>query len=249
MKRHKKEAGEKAAGGMIGLLIAALLLLALTGAGYYLLKHYEITTVYVEGNVHYSQEEIEDMVMQGRLGSNSLYLTLKYRNRGVEDVPFVETMDVDILSADAIKITVYEKALAGYVEYLGRYLYFDKDGIVVESSDKRTAGIPQVTGLTFGYVVMYERLPVENEKVFEDILDITQLLNKYGIQADRIYFDKSYHKTLYFEEAKVSLGSNENIDEKIMELKSILPNLEGKKGTLRMDNYSEGMENVTFELE
>lgn len=97
MKRHKKEAGEKAAGRMIGLLIAALLLLALTGAGYYLLKHYEITTVYVEGNVHYSQEEIEDMVMQGRLGSNSLYLTLKYRNRGVEDVPFVETMDVDIL--------------------------------------------------------------------------------------------------------------------------------------------------------
>ena len=31
------------------------------------------------------------------------------------------------------------------IEYLGRYMYFDKDGIIVETSDKKTAGIPQIT--------------------------------------------------------------------------------------------------------
>ena len=56
-------------------------------------------------------------------------------------------------------------------------MYFDKDGIVVETSEQRTPGIPQVAGLQFGYVVMNEKLPVENEEVFEDILDITQLLS------------------------------------------------------------------------
>ena len=34
-----------------------------------------------------------------------------------------------------------------------------------------------------------------------------------------------------------------------MKLKGILPELEGKKGMLRMDNYSEEMKNVTFELD
>ena len=197
----------------------------------------------------YNNEEIMDMVMTGTLGNNSLYLALKYKNKGVDNIPFVQTMDVKILSPDTIKITVYEKAMAGYIEYLGRYMYFDKDGIIVESSELQTPGVPQVSGLTFGYVVMHEKLPVENPEIFEDILDITQLLNKYEIQADKILFDKSMRKTLYFGEARVSLGSNDNIGEKIMKLKAILPELSGKKGLLRMDNYSEEMQNITFEID
>ena len=230
-------------------VVVTVLLLALLALAAQVLQHYRVTTVYVEGNVHYTNEEIMDMVMAGELGDNSLYLAIKYKNKGVEDVPFIQTMDVDILSPDTIKITVYEKALAGYIEHLGRFMYFDKDGIVVEASMERTVGIPQVTGLSFSHVVMHEKLPVENTDVFEDILDITQLLNKYGIVADKIRFDKTMHKTLYFGDARVSLGSNDNIGEKIMKLKAILPELEGKKGLLRMDNYSEEVQNITFEVD
>ena len=226
-----------------GVLLAAGILAALA------LKYYRVTTVYVEGNVHYSNEEIMDMVMSGTLGDNSLYLALKYRDKGVDNITFVQKMDVDILSPDTIRITIYEKAMAGYIEYLGKYMYFDKDGIIVEASEQKSVGIPQVTGLSFGYVVMHEKLPVDNPEIFEDILDITQLLNKYGVQADKIRFDRAMHKTLYFGEARVSLGSNENIGEKIMKLKGILPELAGKKGMLRMDNYSEEVKNVTFELD
>lgn len=229
--------------------VTAGVLLILGIAAAQVLRHYQVTTVYVEGNIHYTNEEIMDMVMEGRLGDNSLYLALKYKNKGVDNVPFVQTMDVEILAPDTIKIIVYEKAIAGYIEHLGRYMYFDKDGIVVESSKERTSGVPQVTGLTFSHVVMYEKLPVENPEVFEDILDITQLMNKYEIQADKIRFDSTMHKTLYFGQARVSLGSNDNIGEKIMKLKAILPELEGKKGLLRMDNYSEEMQNITFEVD
>jgi len=231
------------------LLCTCMALVVAAGLAFTLIRYYRVTTVYVEGNVHYSNEEIIDMVTGGALGDNSLYLALKYRNKGVDDIPFVQTMDVDILSPDTIRITVYEKAVAGYIQYLGKYIYFDKDGIVVEASDQKTVGVPQVTGLTFGYVVMHEKLPVDNPDIFEDILDITQLLNKYQIQADKIQFDKSMHKTLYFGDARVSLGSNDNIGEKIMKLRAILPDLSGKKGLLRMDNYSEEMKNITFEVD
>ena len=232
------------------LLIGIILLLAALGAaGAWALSFYKVTTVYVEGNVHYTNEEIMSMVMDGTLGDNSLYLSLKYKKKGIDTIPFIQKMDVRILAPDTIKITVYEKALAGYIEYLGRYMYFDKDGIIVESSQQRTAGIPQVTGLKFGYVIMHEKLPVENPEIFADILDITQLLNKYDIQADKIQFDRSMQKTLYFGEARVSLGTNDNIGEKIMKLKAILPELSGKKGLLRMDNYSEEVQNITFELD
>ncbi len=47
------------------------------------------------------------------------------------------TMD----SWQSLKIRVYEKNMVGYVRYLGQDVYFDKDGIVVESSTQELEGI------------------------------------------------------------------------------------------------------------
>ena len=41
------------------------------------------------------------------------------------------------------KDSVYEKAVAGYVEYLDKYMYFDKDGTVVEASDTKRRESPR----------------------------------------------------------------------------------------------------------
>lgn len=232
-----------------GILLAVFLslLFLLIGGGLYIINNYKVTTVYVDGSIHYTNEEIMDMVMGGRFGDNSLFLSLKYRDRGIEGVPFIEMMDVSIEAKDTIRITVYEKALAGYVKYLGRYIYFDKDGIVVETSEEETAGIPQVTGLTFDHVVLHDRLPVDKPELFDEILNITQQLAKYSLSADRIYFDSAYQVTLYFGDAKVALGDNVDIDEKIMVLQNILPSLLGKSGTLDMREYSEDTKSYSFE--
>lgn len=233
---------------IIGSFLVAILVIVL-GVYYYIMTHYKVTTVYVEGNIHYTNEEIIDMVMGGKYGDNSLFLSMKYRDQEIDNIPFVETMDVTIESNDTIRITVYEKALAGYVSYLGRYVYFDKDGIVVETSEEKTSGIPQVTGLTFDHVVLYEPLLVEKPEIFDEVLNITQQLSKYSLAVDKIYFDKDYQVTLLFGEVKVALGSNTDIDEKIMKLQSILPNLAGKRGTLDMRELREDMKNYSFESE
>ena len=235
----------------MGILLTVFLslFLILAGGYLYIINNYKVTTVYVDGSIHYTNEEIMEMVMGGRFGNNSLFLSLKYRDKGIEGVPFVETMDVDIEAKDTIRITVYEKALAGYVRYLGRYVYFDKDGIVVETSLEETAGIPQVTGLSFDHVILHDRLPVDKPELFDEILNITQQLSKYSLTADRIYFDSAYNVTLYFGEAKIALGQNEDIDEKIMKLQYILPDLLGKSGTLDMREYSEDTKTYSFEQE
>ena len=230
------------------LSVALLLLVTVFIVGYeYIIRNYTVTTVYVEGNVHYTNEEIMEMVMGGKFGHNSLFLSLKYKDRGMEDIPFIQAMDVTIETKDTIRITVYEKALAGYVSYLGQYMYFDKDGIVVEASTEQTAGIPQVTGLKFDRVILHEQLPVDKPEVFDDVLNITQQLEKYSMSADRIYFDSDYKVTLMFDEVKVSMGDDGYIDEKIMKLQYILPSLMGEKGTLDMREYSEDMKSYTFE--
>ena len=232
----------------IGIGIVVLMLAVVLGVGYYVITTYTVTTVYVEGNVHYTEEEIKEIVMEGPLGNNSLYLTLKYKNKGIQGVPFVDVMDVSILSPDTVRITVYEKVLTGYVRYLGAYIYFDKDGYVVESSSVKTVGVPQIMGLEFDYVVLGEPLPIENPEVFVNILNMTKLLEKYELNSEKIYFQASGDITVYFGEVKVSLGNDRaTLEDKLMLLPELLPSLEGRKGTLQMESYDESGGRYTFQ--
>lgn len=228
-----------------GIIIAIIIFIAI--AADYVLKNYTITNIYVDGNTHYTDEEIVSMVMVDKLDHNSLYLSLKYQDKSIRDIPFIEKMDVNIVSPDTIRINVYEKAIAGYISYLGRYMYFDRDGIIVESSLETTDGVPEVMGLDFNSVVLYQRLPIDNADVFEEILDITQLLSKYNLNADKIFFDKDYNVYLYFDDVEVTIGTNSHIDEKIIQLQYILPKLEGKSGILDMEDYDGTSKNIIFQ--
>lgn len=229
----------------IVLIAILILLIAAAGIGAYVLSRYTVKTIYVEGNTHYTDAQIIGFVMENRLDYNSVYLSLKYKNKEITGIPFVQAMDIKILSRDTIKILVYEKSLAGYVEYLGRFMYFDKDGVVVESSAERIGGIPQVSGLSFDSVELYEKLPIEDDSVFGSVLSITKLLSKYDMTADRIFFSGK-EITLYFGDVRVALGTSEHIDEKVSRLYYILPELTGRSGVLNMKDYENADDNVTF---
>lgn len=257
--KKKKKSSGKAAGysyavatpgewlrANLGVLIASVAIVCLAAIALVVVSVFRVQNISVEGNVHYTSEEIEAMVLTDRLSYNSLYLSLKYRNKEIRDIPFIETMSVRVDSPDSITIRVYEKSVAGYVEYMGRYMYFDRDGIVVESSETRTEGIPQVTGIRFDHVVLYEALPVKNTDIFQEILSITQMLSKHQITTDKIYFNESNEITLYFDNIRAKLGKD-NLEEKVMRLEQILPNLSGESGVLDLQNYSEDRKNVTFQ--
>ena len=231
-------------------ILLAMVFFFSCGTAVYLKETYTVETVYVEGNVHYTEEEIKAIVMSGPFGDNSLYLSLKYKNKGIEGIPFVDVVDVDILSPDTVKIIVYEKTLTGCVRYLDTYIYFDRDGYVVESSGLRTAGVPQIMGLRFDHMVTGEKLPVGNEEIFDSILSITQLLQKYELASDKIYFNKSGAVTLYFDQVKIALGNDSStLEDKLMLLSQLLPNLKGKKGTLQMQTYDANSGKYVFKPE
>ena len=230
----------------IWMVVAAAVLLACAGMTL-ILAGYRVTNVEVVGNSHYTEQEIKDMVLKGNVFDNSLLLNIKYRNKSIENIPFVEKMDVEVKSNDTIRIMVYEKKLAGCISYLGNYMYFDREVIVVESSPQITQGVPEITGLRFNHVLLYEQLPVERSEIFQEILELTQLLDKYEIIADKIYFDTNNNVTLYFGDARVLIGSKSHIDEKIMQLSVIVPSIQGKAGVLDMREYETGTTTLTFE--
>ena len=161
----------------------------------------------------------------------------------------MEKMDVSVLDPHTIKIEVYEKALAGYVEYLEKYMYFDKDGIVVESSRELLDGVVKIEGLDFEHIVLHQVLPVEKKEVFNLILSLTQMLTKYAIDVDKISFDDGMNIWIYRKNVVVQMGKDVFLDEKMAKFKDMLPNLDGLAGTLYLDDYSEDREEFRFKKE
>lgn len=222
------------------LLLLAAAVLAVVGI-------FSIKKINISGNENYTEEEIEKLIFNNKYCYNSLYLYWKYNYNKEYSFPFIDTIDVELISNNEVKINVYEKSMVGYIEYLGSYMYFDKDGIVVESSSELVEGVPLITGLKFDHIILYKELAVEDKAVFNTIVSITQLLAKHEITPDRIYFNSSYDMTLYFGDARVNLGADNETEEKIILLKNILQDLEGLSGVLHMENYTEGVSNITFE--
>jgi cell division protein FtsQ len=123
---------------------------------------------------------------------------------------------------------------------MGSYMYFDRDGTVVESGSELLDGICQVKGLSFSQIVLYEPIETQVKDLFSQVLLMTQLFEKYEMNIEMINFDKSSHVQLTIGDITVELGEPENLDLKIAELNDILPELDGMKGTLYLDDIESG---------
>lgn len=231
--------------GKIALIIGGILVLAVL----LIIVLCPVKTITITGNTHYSEEELEKLIFKNKACYNSLYLLLEYQNGKNVDIPFVEALEVELESLNDVKIRVYEKGIVGYMEILDSYVYFDKDGVVVEISGTCFEDVLQISGLSKNSVSLNKKLPIDDDEIFKVLLNLTQLLEKNEIHPDKLHFSDEGEMTLYFGEAKVFLGQDVNTDEKIIRLKNIVPKLEGRKGTLRMENVDEKTENLTFENE
>ncbi len=232
------------------LLLTLLALLLLAAAAFLVVwKVFTVEKVIVEGNEHYSGEQIQKFVLNDEYSWNSLYVTLKYRFFEVKEVPFVDSIEVSLEDSHTIKLNVTEKGIIGYIyiSAIDRNAYFDTDGFVVETSKEIISGIPQIEGLSCDKVVLYEKLPIKDEKILKNLLDVTRALKKNEAVPDKIQFGDAKDISLDYGGIQVLLGGEDNLTQKILRLSHILPELSGKKGVLHIENWTENTTNIIFD--
>lgn len=223
------------------IIIAALLLIL----GILVLS-VNITEITVTGNEQYTDQQMIDMLFSAPGDRNTAYCYFKDKFQEHRQIPFVEDYSIMIKGLNRAEIIVYEKSVVGYVSYMNSYMYFDKDGIIVESTGTKLPGIPEISGLKFGQIVLYQPLPVENSQIFNEILNLTQILSVYEIEVDKIQYDHLNQATLTIGDIRVVLGDNSSMSGKIGELRDQLPYLEGQSGTLYLDTYDENSSNAWY---
>lgn len=233
----------------IGLIIFLIFVLLMAVAALVVWKVFTVERVEVEGNELYSSEQIEQLVLNDEYSWNSLYVLLKHRFVDMGEVPFVDTMEVTLKNPHTVQISVYEKGILGclYIDSIGQYAYFDKDGFVVETSAEEIPDVPKVTGVNCEEVVLYEQLPLERGEVLGDLLNLTQMLKKYDLLPQEIHYDNKLMPTLIYEGTRVVVGSDAYLSQKVVRLSAILPQLSGLSGTLYLDTWTPDTTDIVFE--
>lgn len=243
-KRRKQRLLKKV---LIGILVFMILSVI---AVFVVVNVFVVKKVRVEGNELYDEQLITDTVLNDEYSWNSLYVLLKYTFIDIENVPFIDTMEVSLADPQTLRIKVYEKGMLGYlyIAAIGENAYFDKDGFVVETSTRIIEGVPKIEGITCDEVVLYEKLPIDNQKLRE-LLTLTQTLKRDSLDPDIIHFGLKESPVLSYGNKEVWLGSIELLTQKVSRLKEIMPNLEGLAGILHMEDWTEESANIIFEKE
>ncbi len=235
--REQETETTKYAGPSVKQMVWILSILLLVAVLIWSYNLYRLNTVTIEGLSRYTEEEFMGRLDDGFLTSMTPFFCLS-DSINQKEIPFIEKYEIDYVGPREARIVVHEKRVTGCVVIMGRYMFFDKDGMVVESSAERLPGIPVVTGLEFQEIVLYRELQVQKQSLFDTILNLTRLIEQNGLAIQEIYFDSAYEVTLYAEDITVLLGKKESYDEALNALAGILEVMGGRTGTLDMRSYS-----------
>lgn len=205
---------------------------------------FRIETVIVSGNVELSKEEIVQTA-EADTGTNIFaYISSKYEKK-LMSVPIIKTANIQKIYPNKLSISVVERMPIGYIVYLeNTYIAIDNEGVVLDVSNSYNKQLPFIVGLKFNEFNLGQKLQVEDEQVFDDIVTLADAFSKYDLISRDIKIDVSNLDDIhvYCNEMDVKFGDVRNSDEKVRKIKAIIeqyPDKVNTKGQLDISNPSD----------
>ncbi len=203
---------------------------------------FKIRTVTVEGNTFFKEDEVaktyQTSFFQKNVLTNLIYDALGF----TKDPPYVREAELSYPSFGELHIKLVEKKILAGVKFSRHYIYFDKDGMVLKTTEEEIKDIPYFETDDVTDFTLYQTLSTGREELLSQMLNMSSRLTYYSIDWDKAVFDTEGHAELHSGKVTVKLGRRSDYDEVI----SILPDImktakrSGDKGTIDMTNYKAG---------
>lgn len=200
---------------------------------------FRVKKVTVEGNTFYNETQMAEMFQSNILEKNLLTFWLLDKLSLTPDLAFIREYEVTYPSMNEVHIKLYEKTIVAGIAYINQYIYFDKDGMVLQSTDKPVKGIPLFETKNLTTFTLYAKVQMEDDELLTQILNLSNLFQHYGITWDKVQFNEKNEAFLYSGNIKVNLGKRENYDEQMSALSSVLKQALQKKmaGEIDLADY------------
>ena len=201
-------------------------------------------------------EEVRTRIGFPEDAPNTLICYLKYSRYKVEDIPFLEDVQVKIENRNMICIEVGETDILGCLKEGKNYFYFDDNGVVQEVLSERRDTVPLITGAEVGDLEIGQTISIENRTVCKGVIELCQLLVDHDIAPEEIEIEEDGYFTVYINEAiRIGFGAPVLLEGKVAELANILPELlnmqetDQIRGILHLENYDSTKNSIIFTKE
>ena len=221
------------------LIIRLIVLLTLAAAVIVFLTCFKLENVEIRPGSHYTEEEIRQRLFTKKTDAYTVLFVFRINKLDVPKLTFVEKVDVEMTDRNSVIIEVHDKAITGCIEHMGSFVYFDREGIAVDSSSSRLEGIPLVKGVEFGGYTQGKPVDLGRPGLFDTLLEIIMLLGKNKLTADDICFGVRDDVTMHIGGNEIQLGVCENYDLKVNNINPALAALPEGTYVIDLRNYNE----------
>lgn len=226
-------------------LFLGIIILGIIGfvfvVGFCKLEHVEI-----DGVVNSDKNEIKNAFITGEHSDNAIYVFAINLIKAHPGVPFVKNAEVGLKDKNTVIISVKEDEINGVFQTKNGFCYFDSEGIISEINKKYIENTPIISGINLKEPVEYEPLDITGtQKTI--ILSSLKFLNESHINIREIAFEKDGTFGYKVDQIFVDMGVSSDVREKCARLAIILPNIEGEKGTLHLEEWGRENSDIIFE--
>ena len=247
MSKKKKRKKRKIGIGLVIIgrsFVCTLILGALAAFCYYFCGLEEVT---VGGTSLYSDIEVQSYILDDEYSTNTVYVFGYNLLFPKKDLAFIDHFNVTMTGLNSVNIECVEKAILGYVDNQdGNFVYFDYDGRIIEVSPRFVDGHIKLEGAICQEPQIGEILDIGERKVGY-LVTLIKTVEKYELMPQNITFDDNGRMTLVYEDYNIKVGDVDYLEEKMKRAMNILPNIEGMKGTLHLENFSPSSTDIVFE--
>lgn len=235
MKKHKK--GSKNFFYVLGITLISIMMIL----GIMFSPLFEVSDIVVTGNKLYTTDEIVKMLNLSE-GNNIFYLLTKDIKLQLKKYKKIEDVKIDFIFPNKIILNVIENPPIGYICQGNNYIYIDKQGVVIDISDKSPRNIPIITGLDINEFELGKNIDIEDKVIFENLSTLISVLKKHGLTKNKIVLDISnkFDVHIYINNIDVKFQTLDAIDEKVTKLAEVLNHIpEKNRGTLDLSTYKD----------
>ena len=209
----------------------------------------DVTVMIIGDDSRYTEDEIRAYVFDRWYENYLPLLKLYYRFRSIEPLTYTEKITISF-EGDQILVKAYEKVPIGCLLVMNNYLYFDSEGMILDSEKENTEGLPVVEGIEYSSVTLGKVFETKRTELFPVVMNIVNQLNKYQVETETITFSEDDSVTIWCDGNRVSLGIRDSYDVPIGMLSGILKEIQGSNEKYRFDlsEVTDGTEKIVAKL-
>ncbi len=231
-------------GDYVYATIVLVFFLVIIGMSAHLLFYVQKITV--KNNEFHGATEIAEYVQANTRANYSLATWYTFEYETPELPVYLEKVDISIVAPWHIEAKVTEKPIAGGVQLEEEFVYFEQEGHVVNIVKDPIEGIPMIEGIEIEEPVLYQELEVDNDKIFNNLLLVTELVEENNLNPEDIICPNGAEINLIIGGVTVQLG-DDNFSDKIVQIAPALSEIEGKDGVLHLENFDINSGIISFE--